>query len=138
VLVVLFAVYVFIAAGLKAARAFSSVKTGPVIVHLLLALVDLAAGLIALAWPGQAEVSMLIAKNRRQPPSIRGPREAGSGRAQARLAQLRRSLRRGWDRLAEQTSPLSGFIASATPAAAPVKSLPYSTCSAWTPTPPRA
>ena len=79
VLVVLFAVYVFIAAGLKAARAFSSVKTGPAIVRLLLALADLAAGLIALAWPGQAEVSMLIAKNRRQPPSIRGPREAGIG-----------------------------------------------------------
>jgi hypothetical protein len=43
-----------------------------------------------------------MAKNRRQPPSIRGPREAGSGRAQARLAQLHRSLRCGWDRLAKQ------------------------------------
>jgi hypothetical protein len=30
-----------------------------------------------LAFPGCAEVSMLMAKNRRQPPSIRGPREAG-------------------------------------------------------------
>jgi hypothetical protein len=119
----LFAVYAFIAAGLQAARAFSSAKPGPVIGHLLLALVDLAAGVVVLAWPGCAEVSMLVAKNRRQPPSSAGRGKPGSGWAQARLAQLRRSLRRGWDR-AEQTSPLSGFIASATPAAAPVKSLP--------------
>jgi hypothetical protein len=46
-------------------------------VHLLLSLVDLAAGLIALAWPGQAEENMLVAKNRRQPPAGRG--EAGIG-----------------------------------------------------------
>jgi hypothetical protein len=102
VLVVLFAVYAFIAAGLEAARAFSSAKAGPVIVHLLLALVDLAAGVVALAWQGRAKVSMLMAKNRRQPPPIRGPREAGIRPAQARLAQLRRSLRRGWDHPAEQ------------------------------------
>ena len=57
VLVVLFAVCAFIAAGLAATRAFSSVKTGPLIVHLLLVLVDLAAGVIALAWPGLAEAS---------------------------------------------------------------------------------
>jgi hypothetical protein len=75
----LFAVYAFIAAGLEAARAFSSAKAGPVIGHFLLALVGLAAGVVALAWPGRAEVSMLMAKNRRQPPSIRGPREAGIG-----------------------------------------------------------
>ena len=62
---VLFAVYAFIAAGLEAARAFSSAKAGPVIVHLLLALVYLAAGVVALAWPGRAAVSMLMAKNRR-------------------------------------------------------------------------
>jgi len=50
-LVILFAMYAFIAAGLKAVRAFSSDKAGPVIGHLLLALVDLAAG-----WsrPGRA------------------------------------------------------------------------------------
>ena len=52
-LLVLFAVYGFIAAGLKTARAFSSAKTGPVIVHLLLALVDLAAEVVA-RWPGRA------------------------------------------------------------------------------------
>src|SRR5271165_6868914 len=51
-LVILFAVYAFMAAGLEAVRAFSSAKAGPVIGHLLLGLVDLAAGVIALAWPG--------------------------------------------------------------------------------------
>jgi uncharacterized membrane protein HdeD (DUF308 family) len=51
-LVVLFAVYAFIAAGLQAARAFSSDRAGPVFGHLLLALIDLAAGVVALVWPG--------------------------------------------------------------------------------------
>ena len=44
VLVGLFAVCAFIAARLEAARALGSAKTGPVIVHLLLALAGLAAG----------------------------------------------------------------------------------------------
>src|SRR5438874_13385833 len=39
-LVTLFAIYAFIAAGLQAARAFSSRKAGPVIGHLLLGLAD--------------------------------------------------------------------------------------------------
>ena len=43
-LVILFAVYAFIAAGMQAARAFSSRDAGPVFGHLLLALIDLAAG----------------------------------------------------------------------------------------------
>ncbi len=51
-LVILFAVYAFIAAGLQSARAFSSPKAGPVIGHLLLGLVDLAAGWSR--WPGRA------------------------------------------------------------------------------------
>ena len=51
-LVILFAVYAFIAAGLEATQAFSSRKAGPVFGHLLLGLVDLAAGVVALAWPG--------------------------------------------------------------------------------------
>ena len=51
-LVILFAVYAFVAAGMEAARAFSSRNAGPVVGHLLLGLVDLAAGVIALAWPG--------------------------------------------------------------------------------------
>jgi uncharacterized membrane protein HdeD (DUF308 family) len=50
-LVILFAVYAFLDAGLELARAFSSGRAGPVIGHLLLALLGLAAGVIALVWP---------------------------------------------------------------------------------------
>ena len=59
-LVILFAVYAFIAAGLQAARAFSSRNAGPVIGHLLLGLVDLAAGVIALAWPGPTALVLVL------------------------------------------------------------------------------
>jgi hypothetical protein len=106
-LLVLFAVYASIAAGLKTARAFSSVKTGPVIVDLLLALVDLAAGVIALAWPGRAQVSMLIAKNRPQPSSIRGPQEAGIRPGTSAPRPIAPVTAPWLDRAAEQTSPLS-------------------------------
>ena len=51
-LVYLFAIYAFIDAVLQGMRAFSSRTAGPVFGHLLLALVDLAAGVIALVWPG--------------------------------------------------------------------------------------
>src|SRR5271154_5210929 len=51
-LVILFAIYAFMAAGLQGARAFSSRNAGPVFGHLLLGLIDLAAGVVALAWPG--------------------------------------------------------------------------------------
>ncbi|MGO9559457.1 MAG: DUF308 domain-containing protein, partial [Acidimicrobiales bacterium] len=50
-LVVVFAVFAFIAAGLQALQAFSSRTAGPVFGHLLLGLIDIAAGVIALAWP---------------------------------------------------------------------------------------
>src|SRR5271166_2175137 len=50
-LVVVFAVYAFIAAGLQAALAFDSRTAGPVFGHLLLGLVNIAAGVLALAWP---------------------------------------------------------------------------------------
>ena len=43
-LVILFAVYAFLDAGLQAARAFSSRTAGPVFGHLLLGLISLAAG----------------------------------------------------------------------------------------------
>ena len=43
-LVILFAVYAFMASGLEAMQAFSSRKAGPVFGHLLLGLADLAAG----------------------------------------------------------------------------------------------
>jgi uncharacterized membrane protein HdeD (DUF308 family) len=59
-LVILFAIYAFIAAGLQAARAFSSAKAGPVFGHLLLGLVDLAAGVIALAWPGPTALVLVL------------------------------------------------------------------------------
>ena len=50
-LVLLFAIYAFIAAGLQAARAFRSRAAGPVLGHLLLGVIDLVAGVVALAWP---------------------------------------------------------------------------------------
>jgi uncharacterized membrane protein HdeD (DUF308 family) len=59
-LVILFAIYAFIAAGLQAARAFSSPTAGPVFGHLLLGLIDLAAGLIALVWPTPTAFVLVI------------------------------------------------------------------------------
>ena len=59
-LVILFAGYAFIAAGLEAVRAFSSTKAGPVFGHLLLGLVDLAAGVAALAWPGPTALVLVL------------------------------------------------------------------------------
>src|SRR5215831_1466853 len=59
-LVYLFAIYAFIAAGLQAARAFSSRTAGPVVGHLLLAVVDLAAGVIALVWPGPTAYVLVL------------------------------------------------------------------------------
>jgi uncharacterized membrane protein HdeD (DUF308 family) len=59
-LVILFAVYAFIDAGLQTMRAFSSRTAGPVLGHLLLALVDLAAGVFALAWPAPTAFVLVI------------------------------------------------------------------------------
>src|SRR5262252_3694744 len=59
-LVVLFAVYAFIAAALQAMRAFTSRSAGPVFGHLLLALIDLAAGVIALVWPGPTALVLVL------------------------------------------------------------------------------
>ncbi|MFD3402108.1 HdeD family acid-resistance protein [Kribbella sp. NPDC058693] len=50
--VILFAVYAFIAAGMDAVRAFTSGRAGAVIGNLLLSLLSLAAGVVALVWPG--------------------------------------------------------------------------------------
>jgi len=69
--------HAFIAAGLEA-TAFGSAKAGPVIGHVLVALADPAPRVVALALRrARAEVIMLMAKDRRQPPSIRRPRDAG-------------------------------------------------------------
>jgi uncharacterized membrane protein HdeD (DUF308 family) len=49
--VILFAVYAFLAATMEFAGAFASVSAGPVAGHVALAVLDVAAGVIALAWP---------------------------------------------------------------------------------------
>ena len=59
-LVILFAVYAFMASGMEAARGFSSRNAGPVIGHLLLGLVDLAAGMVALVWPGPTALVLVL------------------------------------------------------------------------------
>ena len=50
--VIIFAILAFGDAFIQGARAFSSDSAGPVVGHLFLALIDLAAGVVALAWPG--------------------------------------------------------------------------------------
>jgi uncharacterized membrane protein HdeD (DUF308 family) len=59
-LVLVFAVYAFIAAGLQALRAFSARTAGPVVGHLLLALVDVGAAVMALAWPGPTALVLVL------------------------------------------------------------------------------
>jgi uncharacterized membrane protein HdeD (DUF308 family) len=58
--VILFAVFAFMTAFGDAARAFASDRAGPVAGWLLLALVALAAGIAALAWPGITAVVLAI------------------------------------------------------------------------------
>src|ERR1700744_504188 len=59
-LVILFAVDAFIGAGLQLARAFSGRTAGPVVGHLLLGLAGLAAGVIALVWPGPTALVLVL------------------------------------------------------------------------------
>jgi uncharacterized membrane protein HdeD (DUF308 family) len=59
-LVFVFAVYAFIDAGLQAVRAFSSRTAGPAAGHLLFGLIDLAAGVIALVWPGPTALVLVL------------------------------------------------------------------------------
>lgn len=59
-LVILFAVYAFIDAGLQSMRAFTGRDAGPVIGHLLLALIDVAAGVAALAWPAPTAFVLVL------------------------------------------------------------------------------
>ena len=59
-LVVLFVVYAFMDGALQAARAFSSRSAGPVLGHLLLAVVDVVAGIFALAWPAPTAFVLVI------------------------------------------------------------------------------
>jgi uncharacterized membrane protein HdeD (DUF308 family) len=59
-LVILFAVYAFMDAGFEGVRAFSSGRAGPVIGHLLMGLIDIAAGVVAIAWPGPTALVLTI------------------------------------------------------------------------------
>jgi uncharacterized membrane protein HdeD (DUF308 family) len=59
-LVIMFAVFAFIAAGLEAMRAFSSGTAGPVAGHMLLGLADVAAGVVALVWPGPTALVLVL------------------------------------------------------------------------------
>jgi uncharacterized membrane protein HdeD (DUF308 family) len=59
-LVIMFAIYAFMDAGLQTMRAFGSRSAGPVLGHLLLAVVGLAAGLFALAWPAPTAYVLVI------------------------------------------------------------------------------
>ena len=59
-LVILFAVYAFVDAGLQSMRAFTGRDAGPVIGHLLLALIDVAAGVAALAWPAPTAFVLVL------------------------------------------------------------------------------
>ena len=59
-LVIIFAIWAFVDGFTQLMRAFSSDGAGPVIGHILLALVDLAAGVVALAWPGMTAYVLTI------------------------------------------------------------------------------
>jgi uncharacterized membrane protein HdeD (DUF308 family) len=59
-LVIMFAVYAFSDAVMQGARAFSSGGAGPVIGHLLLGLIDVAAGVVAISWPGSTAYVLVL------------------------------------------------------------------------------
>ena len=59
-LIILFAVYAFIDAGLEAVRAFSSHTAGPVFGHLVLGLISLAAGVVAVIWPAPTALVLVL------------------------------------------------------------------------------
>jgi uncharacterized membrane protein HdeD (DUF308 family) len=58
--VILFAVYAFLAAFMEAARAFQSAHAAPVVGRLLVAVLDVAAGLGAIVWPGVTALSLVL------------------------------------------------------------------------------
>jgi uncharacterized membrane protein HdeD (DUF308 family) len=59
-IVLLFAVYAFIAAITDGMRAFSSDSAGPVFGYLLLAVLSVVAGVIAIVWPGITALVLTI------------------------------------------------------------------------------
>jgi uncharacterized membrane protein HdeD (DUF308 family) len=58
--VVIFAIAAFTDATVQASRAFSSDAVGPVVGRLLLTLVDVAAGVVAIVWPGITAYALTI------------------------------------------------------------------------------
>lgn len=58
--VILFAVYAFMTAAADGMRAFASRNAGPVLGYLLLSLLSVAAGVVALAWPGITAVFLTL------------------------------------------------------------------------------
>jgi uncharacterized membrane protein HdeD (DUF308 family) len=59
-LVILFAVYAFMVGVMSGARAFSSKKVWPVLGYLLLALIDIAAGVVAIIWPAPTALVLTL------------------------------------------------------------------------------
>jgi uncharacterized membrane protein HdeD (DUF308 family) len=59
-LVLLFAVYAFARSFTQAGQAFRSRAAGPVLGHLVLAVIDLAAGLFAVAWPAPTALVLVL------------------------------------------------------------------------------
>jgi len=58
--VIIFAVAVFLDALSQGTRAFSSDKAGPVAGHLLLAVLDIAAGVTAIVWPSITAIALTL------------------------------------------------------------------------------
>jgi len=58
--VILFAVAAFMTAIADAARAFSSDRVGPVFGYLILSLLSVAAGVVALVWPGPTAIVLTL------------------------------------------------------------------------------
>jgi uncharacterized membrane protein HdeD (DUF308 family) len=58
--VLLFAVYAFAAAITDAMRAFSSGRAGPTVGYLVLAALSVAAGVVALVWPGITALVLVL------------------------------------------------------------------------------
>jgi len=58
--VILFAAFAFADAIEQGTVAFSSEEAGPVVGHLLLGLLDIAVGVVALAWPGITALVLLL------------------------------------------------------------------------------
>jgi uncharacterized membrane protein HdeD (DUF308 family) len=59
-LVILFAIYAFSDAGVQFVRTFTGGGVGPGFGHLLLGVLDVFAGLVALAWPGATALVLVL------------------------------------------------------------------------------